>query len=169
VKETLILLFILIGFSELGIAQKKQVCTNFDWLLGNWVSTSTMNSTDSLSTFSFTYDLANKVYVRKSHFRLPFSEKKIKARHNNLLFIYPDIAGCPTTAKYFDNEKHHINFTVTYEKKMIVFTSDPQNGFPTFKLTYSQPKSGEVTAKFEIASDGTQFTTILQEVYKKKL
>ncbi len=75
------------------------------------------------------------------------------------MIIYPDLSGSSNKAIYFDNERHTINYTISYSEKSIVLTSDKIPDSPVFRLTYTYLDKKTVNTRFEISQDGEKFMT----------
>ena len=78
------------------------------------------------------------------------------------MIIYPDYSGQSSSAIYFDNEGHTINYTVANTADSIILTSVPMKDMPVFRLTYTWLGQGLVNTKFEMSQDGKNFMTYVE-------
>ena len=84
------------------------------------------------------------------------------------MIVYPDYNGNPSSAIYFDNEGHTINYTIAYSEKSIVFTSGKIPNVPIFQLTYTLLDNESVNTKFEMSQDGETFRTYTEGRCRRK-
>lgn len=158
---------VLFGILSCDFTQQKTSSDYWGWLIGEWTGEGSGQPGQGGGTFVFSYDLDQKVIVRKSHSEYPGSVSKPALIHDDLMVIYSDFNGSPTKAIYFDNEGHIINYTITYSEKTIVFTSDRIPNVTVFRLTYALLENGTVNTKFEMSQDGEQFSTYIEGKSKK--
>ncbi len=115
----------------------------------------------------FTFDLDKNVIVRKSHSEYPAADNKPLIIHDDLMVVYHNPGGGPDKAIYFDNERHTINYTVNYQVKSIVMTSDKLPQTPVFRLVYTLLENEKVNTRFEMSQDGEKFTPYVEGKSKK--
>ena len=163
----IILAISLFGFLTSCFGQQVLTWNKWEWLIGNWAGEGSGQPGQGGGTFTFKYDLDQRILVRKSHSEYPAIGNKPKVIHNDLLIIYPDFSGSPVKAIYFDNEGHTINYFVAYSDKSITLTSDKIPNIPVFRLTYTQLKDDTVDTKFEISQDGVKFNTYIEGKSKR--
>ena len=122
-------------------------------LIGNWKAEGSGSPGQSTGTFSFGFDLQNRVLVRKSHSEYPATDTRPAFAHDDLLILYRDESSHKVRGDYFDNEGHAIQYvaTVSPDTKTITLVSDAVPGQPTFRLTYTVTSPARLAIKFEIA------------------
>jgi hypothetical protein len=122
-------------------------------LIGTWKAEGKGNPGQGAGTFSFAFDLQNKVIVRKSHTDYPAAEGRPAFAHDDLMIIYADEASHRFRADYFDNEGHVIRYAAEFspDGKTVTFLSDPMPSQPTFRLVYAIASPAALGIKFEIA------------------
>jgi len=133
-KKRVVTFCMLAGFFSLCFGQST-VWTKFNWLMGEWVGEGFGQPRQGNGSFTFSYNLHKKILVRKAHTSFPKTENKPATVHEDLMIIYPDAAGIPSKAIYFDNEGHTIEYTVVCADKSITFTSNKSPNVPVFRLT----------------------------------
>ena len=165
----LLILFIILFLNPSSFAQQRtNSWDKFAYLLGSWKGEGSGTPGQEEGTFSFKMDLDKNILVRKSRSEYPATENKSAAIHNDLMIIYRDATGTPGKAIYFDNEKHIINYAITFPSiKEITFTSDKIPNIPTFRLTYRIIDDVTVDTIFEISKDGEHFFAYIQGKSKK--
>jgi hypothetical protein len=167
-KIKLIVTIVLTGFLSVCFGQQSSgTWDKWNWLTGEWMGEGSGQPGQGGGTFSFKFDLDQKVLVRKSHSEYPASENKPRIIHDDLMIVSLDYFGAPTKAIYFDNEGHTINYTVTYSDKSIILTSDKIPNVPVFRLTYTLLDKEIVDTKFEMSQDGEKFMTYIEGKSKK--
>jgi len=139
----------------------------WNWLMGEWKGEGSGQPGQGGGTFSFNFDLAKNIIVRKSHSEYPAKDGKPKIIHDDLMVVYFDMMGGGSKAIYFDNEGHTINYAITYDDKSIVLTSAKIPNVPVFRLTYSLPDNETINTKFEISQDSEKFVTYIEGKSKK--
>jgi hypothetical protein len=163
------LILALSGILSASFGQTNDSWNKWSWLTGDWVGEGTGQPGTGGGTFSFRFDLNNKILVRKSHSEYPASDNKPKVIHDDLMIIYPDLTGNPGKAIYFDNEGHTINYLITYSEKSVVLTSEKSTNAPIFRLTYTLLENGIVNTKFEMSQDGVKFMVYIEGKSKKHI
>jgi len=157
-------------FLALTISSFSQQNTNWDqwnWLLGQWKGEGNGQLGQGGGTFSFSFDLDQKLIVRKSHSEYPATANKPKIVHDDLMIVYLDRTGNPSKAIYFDNEGHTINYLISYADKTITMISDKIPNMPVFRLTYTLLDNNTINTKFEMSQDGEKFMTYIEGKSKK--
>jgi hypothetical protein len=139
----------------------------WDWLIGTWKGEGSGQPGQGSGTFSFTFDLNKNVIVRKSHSEYPAADNKPLIIHDDLMVVYHNPGGGPDKAIYFDNEGHTINYTVYYQVKSIVLTSDKFPQMPVFRLVYTLLDNETINTSFEMSQDGEKFTPYVEGKSKK--
>lgn len=149
-------------------AQNTPEWKNWSWLIGEWVGEGSGQPGQGGGKFSFSFDLNERILVRKSHTEFPAMNNRPASVHDDLMVIYPDNSGTPTKSIYFDNEGHTINYTISYLPNTIILTSGKEENMPIFRLTYNLLENGSVNTKFEMSQDGVQFMKYIEGVSIKK-
>jgi hypothetical protein len=165
----LALILALSGILSASFGQTNDSWIKWSWLTGDWVGEGTGQPGTGGGTFSFQFDLNNKILVRKSHSEYPASDNKPKVIHDDLMIIYPDLKGNPGKAIYFDNEGHTINYSITYSEKSVILLSEKSTNAPIFRLTYTLLENGIVNTKFEMSQDGVKFMVYIEGKSKKHI
>ena len=85
------------------------------------------------------------------------------------MVIYPDFNGVPSKAIYWDNERHTIEYALTFTDKSVVFTSAASQYMPRFRLSYEMIDATTINTKFEMANPGSpeEFKMYLEGKSKK--
>jgi len=166
-KSRLILIIALFGIFSNCIPQQELNWEKWEWLIGEWQGEGSGQPGQGGGTFSFAFDLDKNIIVRKSHSEYPASENRPAVIHDDLMIVYPDFAGNPTKAIYFDNEGHTINYTISYPEYSIILTSEKVSDIPIFRLTYTLLDDATVNTKFEISQDGEKFSIYIEGVSSK--
>jgi hypothetical protein len=166
-KIKLLLTFALCGFMSFCSGQGNPAWDKWDWLIGTWKGEGSGQPGQGGGTFSFTFDLNKNVIVRKSHSEYPAADNKPLIIHDDLMVVYHNPGGGPDKAIYFDNEGHTINYTVNYQVKSIVMTSDKLPQTPVFRLVYTLLENEKVNTRFEMSQDGEKFTPYVEGKSKK--
>ncbi len=163
-KYKIILLICLFGFTAHSFMQPALPgLGKYAMLLGSWQGEGSGTPGQGGGTFSFAYDLDQKIIVRKSHSVYPATKDKPKIVHDDLLVVYPDTGNAPDQAIYFDNEGHVIRYTVSFTgQDTIVFTGEKMPNAPVFRLSYEKIDQRLVNVKFEYSMDGVAFKTYVE-------
>ena len=163
----IILTIILMGCLTICFGQQDPTWVKWSWLMGEWQGEGSGQPGQGGGTFSFSFDLDQNILVRKSHSEYPATANKPLIRHDDLMIVSLDFAGNPSHAIYFDNERHTINYSVTYSDRSITLTSDKVANVPVFRLAYTLLNDGMVNTKFELSQDGEKFITYIEGKSKK--
>ena len=166
-KPKLILLIVLFGVFTTCFGEDSPSWGKWSWLTGDWIGEGTGKQGQGEGNFSLKPELDKKILVRRSHIEFPAKEKMPKIIHDDLMIVYPDYAGNPSKAIYFDNEGHTINYEITYTDKAIILTSNKTSNAPAFRLTYTFIDPITINTKFEMSKDGETFTIYLEGTSKK--
>jgi hypothetical protein len=167
IKTILLFTAILFALTLNCFGQQKTDWNKWTWLIGKWTGEGGGQPGQGKGTFSFAFDLDQKIIVRKSHSEYPATGDKPKIVHEDLMIIYMDAAGNPSKAIYFDNEGHIINYTIAYADKSITLTSEKAVNLPVFRLTYTLLDKNIINTKFEMSQDGEKYTTYIEGKCKK--
>ncbi len=149
-----------------------QGLSQLNFLLGDWIGDGGGNVPGQGSGgFTFSYDLQNKIMVRRNYAEYPATDSKPASRHDDLMIVY----GAPDDtlrAIYFDNEGHVINYVVNVsaDSQSAVFTSPPAEKEARFRLSYAPSGENSVGIKFEVAPPGQPdaFSTYISASAHKK-
>ena len=130
------------------------------FLLGEWEGRGGGGPGQGSGWFSFSPDLQQKVVVRRNHSDYPAAEGRPAYSHDDLMVVYPQAAGRPLQAIYFDSEGHVIRYQVRLEpaepagspgRPAAVFLGDAAPPAPRFRLTYQVTGPDTLDLTFEIA------------------
>jgi len=127
----------------------------FRFIVGEWVGKGTGSPGEAAGAFSFSFDLDEKVLVRKNRADYPATKDKPAYSHTDLMVIYKE--GPETRAIYFDNEGHTIHYAVTVSNDLptrITFLGDISTSAPRFRFIYSKINNDNMTFQFDIAPPG---------------
>jgi len=166
------LIVILIGsLSNVFSQSTKNDWSLFQFLIGEWLGEGSGKPGETIGSSIFSFDLQNKVLIRKSYADYPAANNRPSFRHDDLMIVYQEKKSIK--AIYFDNEGHVINYSVSLSQDLntITFVSDINPTVPRFRFVYT--KNGENTMKisFEFAPPGKpeEFSKYLDGVLKKKI
>ncbi|MFY9528129.1 MAG: hypothetical protein WBC04_07040 [Candidatus Acidiferrales bacterium] len=160
-----------------GVASSQQPRAIPDWnawkfLVGEWVSEGWGEPGQGIGTFSFITDLQGRVLIRRDHTDYPANKFRAAVLHDSFMVIYVDSETSLTRATYFDNEGHVIQYAVTIsaDGNTVTFLSDRLPSRPTFRLTYTNTRPGELELEFEIAApdEPEQFTKYVGATARRK-
>jgi hypothetical protein len=167
-KRDLLLSFAFLTVFSICSSQDLPDWDNWSWLIGEWVGEGGGQPGQGTGTFSFSFDLDRNILVRQSHSEYPATPDNPGTIHDDLMIVYPDYSGEPSRAIYFDNERHIINYSITYSINSVILTSEKTAGSPVFRLIYSLQDSETVNTRFEMSQDGTAFITYVEGKSKKR-
>jgi hypothetical protein len=144
----------------------------FRFLIGEWVSVDSGQTDKSEGSFTFKFDLDENILVRTNETIVPAKTPgAAPAIHKDLLVIYPSEKNAAMKAIYFDNEKHIIQYSVSFpeNKTGVVFESESIPNAPGFRLSYEIEPSGMLSIDFSIAPPGSaSFKTYIKGMAKLK-
>jgi len=151
----------------------KDPWTQWQFLIGEWSAEGGGKPGQATSGgFSFVTQLEGKILVRKSWSDYPATGAKPAYHHEDLMIVYPESAGKPVRAVYFDNEGHVINYGAEFSSDgdLITLVSDPIASQPRFRLSYKKGQADAVSVKFEIAPPGKPeaFSTYVEGTSHRK-
>jgi hypothetical protein len=142
------------------------------FLVGEWTGEGSGDPGQGAGGFSFTWDLQQKVLVRRNFAEYPAAKDRPAFSHYDLMVVYKDPAGGRLKAIYFDSEGHVINYDVSASKdsNVIQFLSDASLTSPRYRFTYTKTGSAAVSIKFEIAppGKGDSFSPYIQATARRK-
>jgi hypothetical protein len=150
-KSVLILLISLTLGTVSGISQSRPDWGMVNYLIGHWVGEGKGNPGQGQGYFDFTYELGDKILVRKSKTEFPASSGRPAFTHEDLMIIHTDESGKPSKATYWDNEGHMIEYGVGFSGSNLVLTSMATPGMPRFRLSYESVNEKTVNVKFEMS------------------
>jgi hypothetical protein len=126
------------------------------FLLGTWEAKTQGGSAGAAAsgTYTFRLDLKDHVLARHSLNAECKGPADFDCEHGDLLYLYPDTAGQPLKAIYFDNEGHVIHYDVTTPapNTAILVSAASSNG-PQFRLMYELKGQG-MLGKFQMRMPG---------------
>jgi len=128
---------------------------SFRFLLGEWVGEGTGAPGEGTGGFSFSFDLQEKILVRKNRADYPATKNKPAYSHADLMVLYRE-ADDSLKAIYFDNEGHVIHYAVSFSKDQntLTFLSDPSPSAPRFRFIYGKASPDKLKLEFDIAPPG---------------
>ena len=161
----LILIAFLI-FSYAVNAQQADRWANLMLLVGSWSGEGSGMAGEGTDIFSFTFDLEQKILIRKS--QADYGTNSLKDRNitEELMIIYL-VDQIPSRAICFNNQGYTVNYSIEYSDKSIIFTSDKIPQTPMFRLSYIFIDSSTVKVIFEISRDGTNFSPFVESINKR--
>jgi len=151
------MLIIFLSCFVTGFGQEKSKLERYSWLLGEWQNDSKEKTNQAMVKFSFTYDLARKIIIRRSSSQYPEIGKKVDFLHEDLMIIYPDQAGKPDKAVYFDNEGHIINYKISFSGRSVIFNNYDRGNNPAYRITYTQTDDGNIRWMTEMSRDSENY------------
>jgi hypothetical protein len=158
---------VLFALTTSGFGQESVIWNKWSTLIGEWEGEGNGQTGQGDGIFSFTFDLDEKIIVRKSHSEYPANGDKPKITHDDLMIIYLEMTGTPSRAIYFDNEGHMINYSISYTENSIILLSNNIGDAPIFRLTYIFLDNETIDTKFEMSQDGEQFIMYVEGKSKK--
>ncbi|HEY6217023.1 MAG TPA: hypothetical protein VIW74_10165 [Pyrinomonadaceae bacterium] len=146
--------------------------TKFQFMLGSWNAAGSGSPGQGAGEFSFTFDLQNRVIVRRSHTEYPATAGRPAFAHDDLMVIYADEQQL-FRADYYDNEGHVIRYAIefSHDENTCTFVSDASTSRPRFRLVYRKIKDGELGIIFDIAPPGApnNFKTYVEGTAQRKV
>src|SRR5262245_48559553 len=98
---------ILLAVANVGVAGQNSATISWDnwkFLIGTWKASGGGSPGEGKGSFSFTFDLQNRILVRRSHTDYPETAGRPAFAHDDLMVIYTDDANRKFRADYYDNE-----------------------------------------------------------------
>jgi len=136
--------------------------------LGTWQGAGSGKPGQGSGEFTLERDLQAGILVRHNFAEYPATKDKPAYRHDDLMVIYPE--GDKTRADYWDNEAHIIHYFAELSPDKLVFTSDPAQPGPRFRLSYVKAAADELKIVFEIAPPDSAgaFKTYIEATVRRK-
>jgi hypothetical protein len=146
--------FLLLPLAAMALnAQTADAWKPIQFLTGEWVGEGAGTPGASAGACSFTFDLDQKVLVRKSIAEAP------SYRHEDLMVIYFEKG---LQAIYFDNEDHVIHYSVESSPGEVRFLND------RYRLIYRKTRDDRLLLDFDVAEPGKPFANYLHATLRKK-
>ncbi len=123
----------------------------WQYLMGEWKGEGSGQPGDGSGMFTLKPKLEGNILERKGKTEIAATPNKPAAVHEDVIIIYKNREGNPVKAIYFDNEKHVINYEITYSDSRIVLTSEATPGTPRFRLIYEKLEDKLMNTRFEMA------------------
>lgn len=123
----------------------------WQYLLGEWKGEGSGQPGTGSGMFTIKPKLEGNILERKGRTEIAATATQPASVHEDVTIIYKNRDGNPDKAIYFDNEKHVINYAITYSENKIVMTSEAIPGAPRFRLVYDKMDEKRVNIRFEIA------------------
>lgn len=166
-------LLVCLGVVSPVVAQErpKSDLAGIEFLVGHWRSSDgqvgdTGGSSKGSSVISL--EANGHALLRRDHTDLFDAKGKPTGRFEQIMLIYPE--GGTLHADYSDG-RHVIHYTSAsvVPGKSVVFSSTPQSGEPSFRLTYEAQGAGVVKVTFGAIPPGrTEFRPIAGGTLKKR-
>jgi hypothetical protein len=156
IRNTLsFLLFVSIFYSS-NAQQTTNPWSKWDYLLGEWIGDGKGEPGEGKGSFTLTSDLDKNVLVRINHTEYQPTKDRPALNHEDIMIVYSGNTGASAKAIYFDNEKHVINYIISYsdDGNDIILTSEAIEGTPRFRFTYKRIDANKIKTIFEIAPPG---------------
>ena len=136
--------------------QPANFLSKWDYLLGEWIGDGKGDPGEAKGWFSLKPELDKNILVRTNHAEFPATKDRPAAVHEDLMIVYAGFDKSSAKAIFFDNEKHTINYSVSYkdEENSIILTNDAQEGAPRFRFTYKKINDWKIKTVFEISPAG---------------
>jgi len=163
----LLSLLSLLAAPPAAAAKPEDPWTGWRFLAGEWLGSGSGQPGQGQGGSTFTFDLDDKVLVRRSHSVYPAAQGKT-VTHQDLLVVYA--AGAEKKAVYFDNEGHTIHYSASVTADGVQLLSEAVPDSPHYRLTYLREKDGGLRVKFEIARPDKpdDFSFYVEGVVRKK-
>ncbi len=149
-----------------GPPEDVAVWASLRFLVGSWTGEGTGTPGEGTGNFSFTWDLDQRILVRRNRADYPPTGDRPAFSHRDLTIVYTEAGSKAVKAIYFDNEGHVINYSVSVlpEGNAIQFVSDSIPSVARYRLTYMKNGGNAVKLRFEIAPPGKpdSFTTYIE-------
>ena len=174
IRILFLFIFVCILFSLCLFSQTqtdKDQWSKFRFLIGEWISVDSGQPENGEGSFEFKFDLDENILVRTNETILPAKSPNAKAIiHKDLLIIYPSEMNAAMKVIYFDNERHVIQYSVSFpeNKTGVVFETENTQKMPRFRLTYEIESTGLLSIDFSIATPDSPFKTYLKGFAKRK-
>jgi hypothetical protein len=110
----------------------------WQYLLGEWKGEGSGQPGTGSGMFTIKPKLEANILERKGRTEIAATATQPASVHEDVTIIYKNREGIPDKAIYFDNEKHVINYSITYPDNKIVMTSEAIPGAPRFRLVYDK-------------------------------
>ena len=123
----------------------------WQYLMGEWKGEGSGQPGDGSGMFTLKPKLDANILERKSKTEIAATAARPAFLHEDVMIIYNNKGGNPVKAIYFDNEKHVINYDITYSDNKIVLTSEANPAMPRFRLIYEKLEDKVMNTRFEMA------------------
>jgi hypothetical protein len=152
IRMLVIAIILLCGHAVGQQPSSKPDWSAFQFLLGECTGEGSGNPGQGTGIFTFSMDLQGHIIIRRNQSDYPATKTHAAFSHNDLMVMYQE-PGLSAHAKYFDNEDHMIEYTISISSngKSITFTSDSLPARPRFQLTYTSIAIDSLLITFEIA------------------
>jgi hypothetical protein len=123
----------------------------WQYMMGEWKGEGSGQPGEGSGMFTLKPKLDGNILERKGKTEIAATATHPALLHEDVMIIYKNREGNPIQAIYFDNEKHVINYDITYSENKIVLTSEANPGMPRFRLIYEKLEEKGLNIRFEIA------------------
>ena len=142
------------------------------FMMGEWIAIegSGQPGESTSGGFTLTFDLGEKVLVRRSHSDYaPKPGEKTGISHHDLMIVYRLAGETQLRAFYVDDEGHAINYLVTSPKEnLAVFETDAAEHGPRFRLDYQLNPDRTLSITFSIAPPGGSYKVYTKGTARRK-
>ena len=146
------LAFLLLSCHTAMAQQESNPLDSLKPLVGKWVGEGTSEVGAGGGYFTFEWSLNDRILIRKNHAEYPATKDRPAFTHEDLMIVYVDSATKGLRAFYTDSERNTINYIVTVAADgKVVFSSDPRDAGPRYRLTYIITGRDQIALTFEIA------------------
>jgi hypothetical protein len=130
--------------------------TNAGWekwqyMMGEWNGEGSGQPGEGKGMFTLKPKLDGSILERKGRTSIAATDTHPALLHEDVMIVYKNREGNPVKAIYFDNEKHVINYDITYSDNKIVLTSEANPSMPRFRLIYEKLEDKVMNIRFEMA------------------
>ena len=167
------LIIVVLSMAPISLqAQTGDPWAPLNFLIGNWSGAGSGKPGEAIAgSTTFNFDLDKNVMIRKN--RAEYAPKpggQANVVHEDLMIIYQQPGDANLRAIYFDNEKHVINYVLSYADKQftVVFETDAADKTPRFRMVYELDADGVLNNEFFIAMPGGEFKSYVKGALKKK-
>lgn len=123
----------------------------WQYMMGEWKGEGSGQPGEGSGMFTLKPKLDGNILERKGKTEITANDTHPALMHEDVMIIYKNRDGNPVRAIYFDNEKHVINYDITYPENKIVLTSEANPSMPRFRLIYEKLDEKALNIRFEMS------------------
>ncbi len=150
-KSYILVLFFVLLAQSLCAQTTVSGWEKWQYLMGEWKGEGSGQPGEGSGMFTLKPKLDGNILEMKGKTEIAANAAHPLMVHEDVMVIYKNREGVPVKSIYFDNEKHVINYEITYADNKIVLTSEPNPSMPRFRLTYEKLEEKTMTIRFEMA------------------